>query len=140
VSVGTLGLAVGAVGVVGDLSRVSGGAVSRPVRARWVLGGQNLVLGLGAVVGSWAPLDPIFDADQGLAQMASSQQHPLGSSMVATAYPGGRGMALSTHDIGGGVGSLLIPLPAAVFISRLGGALRYCCSRSVSSTSRSSSC
>jgi MFS family permease len=29
-------------------------------------------------------------------------------------------MALSTHNIGGSIGSLLVPLPAAVMISRLG--------------------
>jgi MFS family permease len=119
-SVGTLGLAVGVVGVVGGLSQVSAGAVSRRVQARWLLGFQNVVVGLCAVVGAWSPVYPIFASCQGAAQLASSQQHPVGSSIVARAYPNRRGMALSTHNIGGSIGSLLIPLPAAVLISRLG--------------------
>ncbi|MGA8208329.1 MAG: MFS transporter [Candidatus Dormiibacterota bacterium] len=120
ISVGTLGLAVGVVGVVGGLSQVSAGAVSRRLEARWILSGQNILVGLCAAIGAWSPVYPIFASGQGIAQLASSQQHPVGSSIVARAYPGRRGMALSTHNIGGSIGSLLIPLPAAVLISRLG--------------------
>jgi MFS family permease len=119
-SVGSLGLAMGAVGVAGGLSQISAGAVSQRVRARWVLGSQNLVLGLCALLGSWAPVYAAFAGAQGVAQLASSQQHPLGSSIAARAYPERRGMGLSTHNIGGSIGSLLVPLPAAVMISRLG--------------------
>ncbi|MGA7087867.1 MAG: MFS transporter [Candidatus Dormiibacterota bacterium] len=120
ISVATLGLAVGVVGVVGGLSQISAGAVSRRLEARWILGGQNILLGICAAIGAWSPVYAIFASGQGIAQLGSSQQHPVGSSIVARAYPGRRGMALSTHNIGGSIGSLLIPLPAAVLISRLG--------------------
>jgi hypothetical protein len=123
-SVGSLGLAMGAVGVAGGLSQISAGAVSQRVRARWVLGSQNLVLGLCALLGSWAPVYAAFAGAQGVAQLASSQQHPLGSSIAARAYPERRGMALSTHNIGGSIGSLLVPLPAAVMISPSPGSAR----------------
>jgi FSR family fosmidomycin resistance protein-like MFS transporter len=120
ISVGTLGLAVGVVGVVGGLSQISAGAVARRLEARWILGGQNILVGVCAAIGAWSPVYPLFASGQGVAQLASSQQHPVGSSIVARAYRDRRGMALSTHNIGGSIGSLLIPLPAAVLISRLG--------------------
>ncbi|MGH7608990.1 MAG: MFS transporter [Candidatus Dormibacteria bacterium] len=119
-TVGTLGLAVGVVGLLGGLCQVTAGPVARRINARWILGPQNLALGLCSLAGSWAPVYPFFVGAQGVAQLASSQQHPVGSSIVARAFPSRRGMALSTHNIGGSVGSLLVPLPAAVLISRLG--------------------
>lgn len=115
-----LGLAVAATSVVGGLSQISAGYVSRRVAARWILGSQNLVLGLCAVLGALAPTYPLFAGAQGLAQLGASQQHPVGSAVLARTYPDRRGAALSFHTIGGSVGSLLIPLPAAVLLSRLG--------------------
>jgi len=115
-----LGLAVASTSVVGGLSQVSAGFVSRRVSARWILGSQNLILSLCAVLGSLAPTYPFFAGAQGLAQLGASQQHPVGSAVLARTYPDRRGGALSVHTIGGSLGSLLIPLPAAVMLSRLG--------------------
>ncbi|MGH7611355.1 MAG: MFS transporter [Candidatus Dormibacteria bacterium] len=120
ITVGTLGLAVGLVGLLGGLSQVTAGPVARRINARWILGPQNVALGLCSLAGGWAPVYPLFVSAQGVAQLASSQQHPVGSSIVAGAYPQRRGMALSTHNIGGSIGSLLVPLPAALLISHLG--------------------
>ncbi len=116
----TLGLAVGVIGVVGGLTQASAGYVGRRVAARWILGCQNLVVGLCAIVGSLAPNFGVFATGQGLALLASSQQHPVGSSVATRVYPERRGTALSITTIGGGVGSLIIPIPAALMISRLG--------------------
>ncbi|HVB13362.1 MAG TPA: MFS transporter [Candidatus Dormibacteraeota bacterium] len=115
-----LGLAVAATSVVGGLSQITAGYVSRRVSARWILGSQNLILGLCAVLGSLAPTYPFFAGAQGMAQLGASQQHPVGSAVLARTYPDRRGGALSFHTIGGSLGSLLIPLPAAVMLSRLG--------------------
>ncbi len=120
ISVGTLGLAVGLMGVMGGLSQASAGAVSRRVQARWVFGGQNIVLGLCSILGGWSPFYAAYATGQGCAQLATSQQHPLGSSVAARVYPQRRGMALSTHTIGGSVGSLIVPLPAAAIIAHFG--------------------
>ena len=115
-----LGLAVAATSVVGGLSQITAGYVSRRVAARWILGSQNLILGLCAVLGSLAPTYPLFAGAQGMASLAASQQHPVGGAVLARTYPDRRGIALSFHTIGGSLGSLLIPLPAAVLLSRFG--------------------
>jgi MFS family permease len=115
-----LGLAVAATNGVGGLTQITAGYVSRRVAARWILGSQNLILGLCAVLGSLAPTYPLFAGAQGIASLAASQQHPVGGAVLARTYPDRRGTALSIHTIGGSVGSLLIPLPAAVLLSRFG--------------------
>jgi len=120
ISYAELGLAVGASSVVGGLSQITAGFVSRRVSARWILGSQNLVVGLCAVLGSLAPTYPLFAGAQGVAQLGASQQHPVGSAVLARTYPHRRGGALSFHTIGGSLGSLIIPLPAAFMLSRLG--------------------
>ncbi len=116
----TLGLAVGLIGVVGGLTQASAGYVGRRVAARWVLGSQNLVVAICAIVQSLAPTYPLFATGQGLATLGSSQQHPVGSSVAARTYPKRRGMALSLTTIGGSFGSLVIPIPGALMIADLG--------------------
>jgi MFS family permease len=116
----TLGLAVGVIGVVGGLTQASAGYVGQRVAARWILGCQNLVVGLCAILGALAPTYPLFATGQGLALLGSSQQHPVGSSVAARVYPERRGTALSVATIGGSVGSLIIPIPAALLIADLG--------------------
>lgn len=116
----TLGLAVGVIGVVGGLTQATAGYVGRRVAARWILGCQNLVVGLCTIVGALAPTYLVFASGQGLALLGASQQHPVGSSVAARAYPERRGMALSVTTIGGSVGSLLVPIPAALLINAYG--------------------
>ncbi|MGH7705705.1 MAG: MFS transporter [Candidatus Dormibacteria bacterium] len=120
ISYAELGLAVSATGIVGGLSQITAGFVSRRVAARWILGSQNLVLGLCAVLGSLSPFYAFFAGAQGVGQLGASQQHPVGGAVLARTYPDRRGSVLSIHTIGGSVGSLLIPLPAAVLLSRFG--------------------
>ncbi|MGH7641437.1 MAG: MFS transporter [Candidatus Dormibacteria bacterium] len=115
-----LGLAVAATSTIGGLSQITAGYVSRLVSTRWILGSQNLILGLCTVLGSLAPTYPFFASAQGLGQLGASQQHPVGGAVLARTYPERRGSALSVHTIGGSLGSLLVPLPAAVMLSRLG--------------------
>ncbi|MGH7758102.1 MAG: MFS transporter, partial [Candidatus Dormibacteria bacterium] len=120
ISYAELGGAVAATGVVGGLSQISAGYVSRRVSARWVLGGQQLVLGLCSVLGSLSPSYAFFAFAQGLGRVGSSQQHPVGGAVMARTYPDRRGQALSLHTIGGSVGSLVVPLPAVVLLSHFG--------------------
>jgi len=116
----TLGLAVGVIGVVGGLTQATAGFVGRRVAARWILGGQNLMVGLCAIIQGLAPTYVVFASGQGLASLASSQQHPVGSSVAARVYPERRGTALSVATIGGSIGSLVVPIPAALLIADWG--------------------
>ena len=116
----TLGLAVGLIGLVGGLMQGLAGLVSRWVEPRWLLGGQNILLGVFSALGGLAPTYATYAGAQGAAVAAASQQHPVGAAVLSKRYPSRRGMALSTHVIAGNVGSLLVPLPAAVLLLHLG--------------------
>ncbi len=116
----TLGLAVGVVGLVGGLMQGLAGLVSRWIQPRWLLGGQNILLGVFSALGGLAPTYVAYASAQGAAVAAASQQHPVGAAVLSKRYPTRRGMALSTHVIAGNVGSLLVPLPAAVLLLHLG--------------------
>jgi MFS family permease len=116
----TLGLAVGVVGIIGGLTQATAGFVGRRVAARWVLGYQNLVVGLCSIIGALAPTYSVFILAQGAASLGTSQQHPVGSSVAARVYSERRGLALSLTTIGGSIGSLVIPIPAALLISAWG--------------------
>jgi MFS family permease len=116
----TLGLAVGVVGIIGGLTQATAGFVGRRVAARWVLGYQNLVVGVCSIIGALAPTYLVFIMAQGAASLGTSQQHPVGSSVASRVFPKRRGLALSLTTIGGSIGSLVIPIPAAFLISDWG--------------------
>lgn len=116
----TLGLAVGVVGIIGGLTQATAGFVGRRVAARWVLGYQNLAVGACSIIGALAPTYAIFVVAQGASSLGTSQQHPVGSSVAARVFPDRRGLALSLTSVGGSLGSLLIPIPAAFLISAWG--------------------
>ncbi len=115
-----LGLGLGLVGIAGGLMQASAGVVSRLAPTRLILGGQNILLGGCAILGGLSPAFAPWAAARGLSQVAASQQHPVGSAVLSRRYPERRGLALSTHMIGGNVGSLLVPIPAAILIVHIG--------------------
>ncbi|HVC23474.1 MAG TPA: MFS transporter [Candidatus Dormibacteraeota bacterium] len=116
----TLGLAVGIVGIIGGLTQATAGFVGHRVAARWVLGYQNLVVGVCSIIGALAPTYSVFVLAQAAASLGTSQQHPVGSSVAVRVFPERRGLALSLTTIGGSIGSLVIPIPAALLISAWG--------------------
>lgn len=115
-----LGLGLGLVGVVGGFMQATAGLVSRYAPTRLILGGQNVLLGMCAVLGGLSPSFAPWVGVRGLSQVVASQQHPVGSAVLSRRYPERRGLALSTHVIGGNIGSLLVPIPAAILIIHVG--------------------
>ncbi len=119
-SYAALGLGLGLVGVVGGGMQATAGLVSRHAPTRFILGGQNVLLGLCASLGGLSPAFVPWAAVRGLSQVVASQQHAVGSAVLSRRYPERRGLALSTHVIGGNIGSLLVPVPAALLIVHIG--------------------
>ncbi|HUY97524.1 MAG TPA: MFS transporter [Verrucomicrobiae bacterium] len=119
-SYAALGLGLGLVGVVGGCVQATAGVVSRRIPTRFILGGQNILLGVCATLGGLSPSFAPWVATRGLSQVAASQQHPVGSAVLSRRYPNRRGFALSTHVVGGNIGSLLVPVPAAILIVHIG--------------------
>ncbi|HKV45739.1 MAG TPA: MFS transporter [bacterium] len=116
-----IGLLVGAIGVIGGLLQGVQGWLSRRFRRKALCGGGNLLLGLSiglsGLAGSFAALLGL----RLLATIATSPQHPIGSSLLADWYPRKRrASAFALHFSGGNLGTVLTPLVVGVLLPRVG--------------------
>lgn len=119
VSYATLGIVLTVTGVLGGLLQGSAGLVRR-VPAKWLLGGQNVALGLLSLVGAVAPGFATFGTARVMAAFAYWPQHPVGSAYLSEKFPERRGMVLSWHTTGGSIGTVIVPLLAAAVIAVAG--------------------
>lgn len=119
VSYGTLGLLLGAAGLVGGLLQAVAGAVRR-VPARVLLTAQNAGLAAATLVAAVAPGFAAFGAGRLLGSLTSWPQHPVGSAYLTARFPHRRGLVLSWHTTGGTIGTLSVPLLAEVLIHAYG--------------------
>lgn len=113
ISYATLGLVLGAAGVVGGLLQGVAGLVRR-LSARWLLVGQDLGLAATMVLAALAPLFAVFAVARCLGALVAWPQHPVGSAYLSDRLPHRRALALSWHTIGGSIGTLVVPLIAGV--------------------------
>lgn len=113
ISYATLGLVLGAAGVVGGLLQGVAGLVRR-LSARWLLVGQDLGLAATMVLAALAPLFAVFALARCLGALVAWPQHPVGSAYLSDRLPHRRALALSWHTIGGSIGTLVVPLIAGV--------------------------
>ncbi|MGH7845302.1 MAG: MFS transporter [Candidatus Binatia bacterium] len=90
------------------------------VRRGVILGAGNCLLGLSVMASGFASGYPHFLAARVLGGVASSPQHPVGSSMLASHFGGARGRVLAFHSTAGQAGGLFAPLLAAFLITYLG--------------------
>ncbi|MEN6412689.1 MAG: MFS transporter [Veillonellales bacterium] len=90
------------------------------------IGGVRLLV-LGTVLTSvslflygWAPTLVVLGCLLIAGGLGSSVQHPLSSSLISNAYPDNdaRRVALSTFNVAGDIGKLLLPAGASLIISR----------------------
>ncbi len=87
--------------------------------ARLLLTIQNLACAVAAAINAWAPGLAVFVAGRFLQAAASWPQHPVGSSYLASRYPG-RGMVLSWHVTAGNLGTLLAPFAVSAAVATWG--------------------
>lgn len=113
ISYATLGLVLGAAGVVGGLLQGVAGMVRR-LSARWLLVGQDLGLAATMVLAALAPVFAVFALARCLGALVAWPQHPVGSAYLSDRLPHRRALALSWHTIGGSIGTLVVPLIAGV--------------------------
>ena len=111
ISYATLGLVLGAAGVVGGL--LQGAAVLlRQASARWLLVGQDIGLAASLLFAALAPVFAVFALARCLGSLVQWPQHPVGSAYLSDRVPHRRALALSWHTIGGSIGTLMVPLIA----------------------------
>ncbi len=105
---------------LGSIFQAGYGFVVPYVRRGVILGVGNCLLGLSVAASGFAYNFNHFFTARLVGGIGSSPQHPVGSSMLASHFPGSRGSALAFHSTAGQIGSLLAPLMAAVLITYMG--------------------
>ncbi|HVO93795.1 MAG TPA: MFS transporter [Terriglobales bacterium] len=105
---------------LGNIFQASYGFVVPYVRRGVILGAGNCLLGLSVAASGFAYSFNHFFTARLVGGVGSSPQHPVGSSLLASHFPGARGSALAFHSTAGQIGSLVAPLLGALLISYLG--------------------
>jgi FSR family fosmidomycin resistance protein-like MFS transporter len=116
-----IGLFVGVIGVIWGLLQGIHGWVSRYVRRTTLCAGGNVLLGVSLLVSGFAGN---FSSLLGLrlaGAIASSPQHPIGSSLLADWFQRKRrATAFAIHITGGSVGTVITPILAGLLLPRVG--------------------
>ncbi|GAC1565508.1 MAG: MFS transporter [Ktedonobacteraceae bacterium] len=108
-----IGLIVAIPNLVGGLIQIVFGLLSRYILRKVMLGVGNILVGVstfftGTIVGFWSLMTWSM-----MSRIASSPQHPVGSSYLTDRYGRKRhGYALAWHVAGGNIGTLAVPLIA----------------------------
>jgi MFS family permease len=90
------------------------------VRRGVILGAGNCLLGISVIASGFASGYQHFFATRLLGGVGGSPQHPVGSSILASHFSGGRGRALAFHSTAGQIGGLFAPLLGAYLILYIG--------------------
>lgn len=99
-----------------------GGVIVDALRRHWgaVFAGCLFVLGLGALVMGISPIYPLLLLGMAMAAMAHSLWHLPAAASLSHHFPRSRGMALSFHGVGGGMGDVAGPLVTGGLLMFLG--------------------
>ncbi len=90
------------------------------VRRGVILGAGNCLLGISVIASGFASGYHQFFTTRLLGGVGGSPQHPVGSSILASHFAGGRGRALAFHSTAGQIGGLVAPLLGAYIILYIG--------------------
>lgn len=103
-------------GLANQLLQALYGFIVPYVKRAVILGTGSVIVGLSVLATGFASSYPFVLATRTISGVGSSAQHPVGSTMLATHYPEGRGRILALHTTLGNVGSLLAPLLAGLLL------------------------
>src|SRR5262244_829379 len=78
-----------------------------------ILGVGNCLLGLSVIASGFATSYSHFFTTRLLGGVGGSPQHPVGSSILASHFPGARGRALAFHSTAGQMGGVVAPILGA---------------------------
>ena len=105
---------------LGSILQASYGFVVPYLRRGVILGIGNCLLGLSVAASGFASSFNHFFTARLIGGIASSPQHPVGSSMLASHFGAARGRILAFHSTAGQIGGLLAPLSAALMVTWFG--------------------
>jgi len=104
---------------LGSILQASYGFIVPYFRRGVILGVGNCLLGLSVFASGFASTFNHFFTARLIGGIGSSPQHPVGSSMLASDFGTARGRILAFHSTAGQIGSLVAPILAAFFITRM---------------------
>ncbi len=96
------------------------GFLARFMKQAVILASGSLILGASAAVQAVIGNYPQLVAARALSGIASSPQHPMGSSLLSGFYSKGRAWALTLHVTAGNVGTFVGPAIAAFLLLYMG--------------------
>jgi len=116
-----IGLIIAITDLVGGLSQIGYGYITRYIRRATVLAGGYVLLGLSLFLAGLARTATQLLVALIGARLGGSPQHPLGSAVIADHFEGHRrGLAISTHIAGANVGAVIIPFAGTWMIATVG--------------------
>ena len=116
-----IGLFIAVTTAVGGTMQLFYGFLTRWVARPFLLGGGQLVFGLGLLASGLAHTVGQLLAAISVARIGSSPQHPVGNALLSDVYPAERrGFAISAHISGGNVGTILVPFVGLALIGSVG--------------------
>jgi MFS family permease len=116
-----IGLIIAITDLVGGLSQIGYGYITRFVGRATVLAGGYMLLGISLFFAGLArTAGQLLVALIG-ARLGGSPQHPLGSAVISDHFEGHRrGLAISTHIAGANVGAVIMPFAGTLMIATVG--------------------
>lgn len=116
-----LGAMTGVASLAGGLLQFVFGYASRYISRKILIGGGNVLLGLSTLWSGWAPNFAHYASARWAAAVVTSPQHPVGNSMIADRFGKKlRGLAMAINYAGGNLGTLFVPMAAALLIAAYG--------------------
>ena len=118
---GQLGLLLGVSNAFGQGLQWLAGYLGRYVKRKTLLGLGGIAQGLTVSLTGLAQRFGQVMVAQSLTRLAGSPQHPNGNALILDYFGRShRGRALALHFAGGNVGTVLVPLTAALLLTTLG--------------------
>lgn len=106
---------------IGGLLQGIWGKVAETVPAKYLIGLENLGVGLGIGMVGVSHNFPELSASVAFGQVAASPQHPIGSAMITRWYPRDRhGFTLAIHSQAGRIATLITPILTTFLLTRVG--------------------
>jgi len=116
-----IGVFIAVTTVAAGAMQLSYGLLTRYVARPVLLGGGQVLFGIGLVLSGLASSIGQLLAAISVARIGASPQHPVGNGILADAYPAERrGFAISTHIAGGNVGTVLVPFIGGALLAAVG--------------------
>jgi len=103
-------------GIAGNFLQAIYGFLVPHVKRAVILGTGNIIMGFAVLATGFASSYSHVLWTRVVSGVGASAQHPVGSTMLATHFPGARARSLALHNTAGTVGSVLAPLLAGFLL------------------------